>query len=253
MRETDIGSQVGVKSAVFPVVVAGDDNRAAFGFLGTTTPGDFQDDNNFKGVWHLYIATTYDAGNTWITIDATPDDPVQVGSLCVNGTSCGATDPFNPSSRNLLDFNDFTIDSEGRAVLGYADGCLAPGCTRRSGASSSSTPSPSRPSGQDPPQGPPHPGRVTPTVEARRGHATVLTAAAGRPDVSTRLGAPTRNRLARPRPRARRRDSSRSWRPKQSTEHRSGVAAPRQECLTEHAPVRHRGLPGSIPITCTAT
>lgn len=128
IREFDIGASIGVKSAVFPVVVAGDDNRAAFGFLGTTTPGDYQDDINFKGVWHLYIATTYDAGNTWITIDATPDDPVQVGSICINGTSCGATDPFNPSSRNLLDFNDFSLDREGRAMLGYADGCIAPAC-----------------------------------------------------------------------------------------------------------------------------
>ncbi|HZE69619.1 MAG TPA: PKD domain-containing protein [Pyrinomonadaceae bacterium] len=128
IRETDIGAAIGVKSAVFPVVVAGDDNRAAFGFLGTTTPGDYQDDNNFKGVWHLYIATTYDAGTTWITVDATPDDPVQVGSICINGTTCGALDPFNPSSRNLLDFNDFTVDREGRALLGYADGCIAPAC-----------------------------------------------------------------------------------------------------------------------------
>jgi hypothetical protein len=128
IRNSDIGAQVNVKSAVFPVVAAGDDNRAAFGFLGTTTPGDYQDDNNFKGVWHLYIATTYDAGLSWITIDATPDDPVQVGSICINGTTCGALDPFNPSSRNLLDFNDFSVDSEGRALLGYADGCLAPAC-----------------------------------------------------------------------------------------------------------------------------
>ncbi|HSB27764.1 MAG TPA: PKD domain-containing protein, partial [Pyrinomonadaceae bacterium] len=36
--------------------------------------------------------------------------------------------PFNPSSRNLLDFNDFSVDSEGRALLGYADGCVAPAC-----------------------------------------------------------------------------------------------------------------------------
>ena len=128
IREYDIGTQTGIKSAVFPVVVAGDDNRAAFGFLGTTTPGDPQDDNNFRGVWHLYIATTYDAGLTWITVDATPDDPVQVGSICLGGTGCGALDPLNPSSRNLLDFNDFSIDREGRAVLGYADGCIAPAC-----------------------------------------------------------------------------------------------------------------------------
>src|SRR5439155_22775205 len=31
----DVGAAFGVTHAVFPVVVAGDDNRAAFGFLGT--------------------------------------------------------------------------------------------------------------------------------------------------------------------------------------------------------------------------
>src|SRR5258706_14688896 len=124
-----MGAQVGVKSAVFPVVVAGDDNCASDVCIGTTTPRVAQDDNNFKGFCHLYIATTYDAGNTLITVDTTPDDPVQVGSICLGGTSCGALDPLNPSSRNLLDFNDFSVDREGRAVLGYADGCIAPACT----------------------------------------------------------------------------------------------------------------------------
>ncbi|NUQ99228.1 MAG: hypothetical protein HOY79_22650 [Streptomyces sp.] len=42
-------------------MTAGDDNRAAFAFLGTTTGGNYPDTDNFKGVWHLYVATTYDA------------------------------------------------------------------------------------------------------------------------------------------------------------------------------------------------
>src|SRR5205823_1903455 len=37
--DIDIGSILGVQNAVFPVAVAGDDNRAAFGFIGTTTSG----------------------------------------------------------------------------------------------------------------------------------------------------------------------------------------------------------------------
>ena len=119
--DTDVGSILGVQNGVFPAVVAGDDNRAAFGFLGTTTSGiaAFSDDGSFQGVWHLYIATTYDGGNSWILIDATPDDPVQTGQVCLKGTGCNG-------ARNLLDFNDFTVDAQGRALFGYADGCV--GC-----------------------------------------------------------------------------------------------------------------------------
>jgi hypothetical protein len=117
--DIDVGSILGVQNAVFPVVVAGDDNRAAFGFIGTTTPGiaAFSDDGSFHGVWHLYIAHTYDGGHNWILIDATPIDPVQTGQVCLKGTGCA-------HARNLLDFNDFTVDSQGRGLLAYADGCV---------------------------------------------------------------------------------------------------------------------------------
>jgi hypothetical protein len=127
-NKQDVGAGLGIQNATFPVVVAGDDNRAAYGFLGTTTPGDLQSDANFKGIWHLYIATTYDGGQSYFVVDATPNDPVQVGSICLGGTTCGGVS-LGPSSRNLLDFNDASIDREGRAVIGYADGCLAPSCT----------------------------------------------------------------------------------------------------------------------------
>ena len=111
-----VGTEFGIKNAVFPTVVAGDDNRAAFAFLGTPTDGNYQDINNFHGVWHLYVATTYDGGKTWVTSDATPNDPVQVGSICTGGTTCGA-------DRNLLDFIDVTLDDHGRVEVGFADGC----------------------------------------------------------------------------------------------------------------------------------
>ena len=111
-----VGTEFGIKNAVFPTVVAGDDNRAAFAFLGTPTDGNYQDINNFHGVWHLYVATTYDGGKTWVTSDATPNDPVQIGSICTGGTTCGA-------DRNLLDFIDVTMDDHGRVEVGFADGC----------------------------------------------------------------------------------------------------------------------------------
>jgi PKD repeat protein len=117
--DIDVGSILGVQNAAFPVMVAGDDNRAAFGFIGTTTPGiaAFSDDGSFHGIWHLYIATTYDGGHNWILIDATPIDPVQTGQVCLKGTGCAG-------ARNLLDFNDFTVDAQGRGLLAYADGCV---------------------------------------------------------------------------------------------------------------------------------
>jgi len=127
--DTDVGAPFGVTHAVFPVVVAGDDNRASFAFLGTgdgiATTGTcdpYGATLNCKNIWHLYIATTYDGGANWITIDATPDDPVQQGTICLQGTTCAG-------GRNLLDFNDFAIDSQGRGLVGYADGCVNCGNT----------------------------------------------------------------------------------------------------------------------------
>jgi len=112
-----VGSEFGIQNAVFPTVVAGDDDRAAFAYLGTPEPGNYQDTANFKGVWHLYVSTTYDGGKTWVTSDATPNDPVQRGSICTGGTTCG-------NDRNLLDFIDVTTDDHGRVEVGYADGCI---------------------------------------------------------------------------------------------------------------------------------
>lgn len=112
-----VGQDLGVKSAVFPTLVAGSDKRATYAYLGTTKGGDYQNAATFKGVWHLYLATTYDGGKTWVTSDATPHDPVQRGSLCTAGTTCG-------NDRNLLDFMDVTLDSHGRIIVGYADGCI---------------------------------------------------------------------------------------------------------------------------------
>ncbi|MBB6627988.1 pre-peptidase C-terminal domain-containing protein [Nocardioides sp. KIGAM211] len=112
-----LGQDLGVKTAVFPTMVAGDDDRAALAYLGTTTGGDYQNADTFKGVWHLYVSTTYDGGRTWVTRDATPKDPVQRGSLCTGGTTCG-------NDRNLLDFIDVTTDKHGRVLVGYADGCI---------------------------------------------------------------------------------------------------------------------------------
>ena len=122
----DVGAAQGVQNTVFPAVVGGDGNRAAYFFLGSTTPGanGRQTDRSFPGAWYGYIATTYDGGVTWVTANATPNDPVQRGVVCTSGTTCP------DGTRNLLDFNDVTVDKQGRVLAAYADGCVTSDCIR---------------------------------------------------------------------------------------------------------------------------
>ncbi|HSX60672.1 MAG TPA: Ig-like domain-containing protein [Tahibacter sp.] len=115
----DIGAPLGLKNCVFPTMVAGDAQRAAFAFLGSTTAGaegTGEDPTAFPGVWYLYVAATYDGGATWTTVNVTPDDPVQRGAVCLSGTTCAG-------GRNLLDFIDIQKDEKGRIYVAYADGC----------------------------------------------------------------------------------------------------------------------------------
>jgi hypothetical protein len=117
----NVGAPLSIANSVFPAVAAGDPDRAALFFIGSPTPGNLQDTANYKGIWHAYIASTYDGGANYFLVDATPGDPVQVGSICIGGTTCGA-------DRNLLDFNDLSIDAQGRLVGAFADGCVAGSC-----------------------------------------------------------------------------------------------------------------------------
>jgi len=48
--DQNVGAALGLNNTVFPAVVAGDDDRASFSFIGTTTPGNYEDAANFKGV-----------------------------------------------------------------------------------------------------------------------------------------------------------------------------------------------------------
>jgi hypothetical protein len=120
-KSFDVGAAAGVNHTAFPVVIAGDDNRAAVAFLGTAAKGSIQD-RAFPGVWYLFIAHTYDGGTTWTTINATPNDPVQRGGIWLGGGS--------PPHRNLLDFIGIDVDKQGRVVVGYADGCTGPACVQ---------------------------------------------------------------------------------------------------------------------------
>jgi hypothetical protein len=114
-NDQDIGAAFGIVQTRFPQATAGDPDRAACAFLGTTTPGNGSS-LGFTGVWHGYVATTYDGGQTYHLVNVTPLDPIQgFGGVGPSGTN-----------RNLLDFNDLQIDDKGRLLFGFADGCTGP-------------------------------------------------------------------------------------------------------------------------------
>lgn len=119
-NDTDLGTAVGVVNAVFPEAVAGSPGRAACGFVGTDVGGDHES-LAFPGFWYLFIATTYDGGGHWVTVNATPNDPVQgAGGIWNSGGS--------NQNRNLLDFNEVTMDDHGNVLFGYDDGCVTSTC-----------------------------------------------------------------------------------------------------------------------------
>src|SRR5205823_5421199 len=108
------------KNAAHTEAIGGSSGRAACGFLGTNVAGDYQS-SGFPGKWYAFVATTYDEGQTWVTVNATPNDPVQ--SMTGIWQQGGSHD-----DRNLLDFNEITVDKVGRVLYGYSDGCVSDGC-----------------------------------------------------------------------------------------------------------------------------
>ena len=116
-NDVDISALAGIRAAEFPAVIAGDPDRAGVAFFGTTYTGpELNSAENFPGEWHLYVAMTYDGGQTYHVSNLTPNDPIQKGGIC-SGGFC----------RNLLDFFDAVVDTEGRMVISYEDGCVG-GC-----------------------------------------------------------------------------------------------------------------------------
>jgi hypothetical protein len=161
----DLGKAFHIKNATMPAAVGGSAGRAAIAFLGTPTEApkakDGKPENNLrsfdpdrgdpKGGWHLYVATTYDYGKNWVTVDATPSDPVQRdciwwGDVAAARIPAGDKSCSSSPDRNLLDFMDMSVDKTGRVVVGYADGCVGR-CVKD--ASFHSYPSPGGGQGKD--------------------------------------------------------------------------------------------------------
>ena len=118
----NVGATYGVKNVAFPAAVAGTAGRAAVAFYGSTTAAGDSNLGDFTGVWHLYVAHTFDGGNTWTTTDVTPSMPMQRGGLLRGGDAY--------ITRNLLDFFDITIDRDGRVLVGYVNGCSGGNCAQ---------------------------------------------------------------------------------------------------------------------------
>jgi hypothetical protein len=118
----DIGAAFGIKYVDFPAAVGGSAGRAAVSFYGSTTGTGNSSAADFTGIWHLYIAHTFDGGLHWTTTDATPNAPMQRSGLLRGG---GAN-----ITRNLADFFDMTIDRDGRVLAGYVNGCEGGNCAQ---------------------------------------------------------------------------------------------------------------------------
>jgi hypothetical protein len=118
---TDLASTVSppLIAATFPTLVAGDNGRVAYSYLGTSAgaPGVDPFKTGFHGIWYLYTSYTYDGGQTWTTVKDTAT-PVQYGEIDAGGTTTGG-------QRNLLDFMDSSLTKDGRVVVAFADGCLS--------------------------------------------------------------------------------------------------------------------------------
>ena len=121
INDYDIGALANIQNAVFATAIAGDADRASCAFIGTTTAGNHQS-ADFEGIWYPFIATTYDGGKSWHTVNASPHDPVQREGGIWNGGG-------SHTNRNLLDFNEIALDEKGRPLFGYADGCVD-GCVQ---------------------------------------------------------------------------------------------------------------------------
>ena len=121
----DLGATHGIVNGAEIEAVGGSSGRAAVGFIGANVPGDYQA-LSFPGKWYAFIATTYDGGKNWVTVNATPNDPVQSMTGIWQGGGSNL-------QRNLLDFNEITVDDKGRALYGYSDGCVSSGCVGGTG------------------------------------------------------------------------------------------------------------------------
>jgi hypothetical protein len=116
----NVGASFKINNVAFPAAVGGDPGRAAVAYYGSNSGTGDSNSSAFTGVWHLYVAHTFDGGAHWTTSDVTPTLPMQRSGILRGGTA--------NIDRNLLDFFDITIDRDGRVLVGYVNGCSGGNC-----------------------------------------------------------------------------------------------------------------------------
>ena len=118
----DVGAGLGLTNVAFPAAIGGDAGKAAVAFYASKGGSGDSNADGYTGVWHLYVAETFDGGDHWTTTDVTPSLPMQRMGLLRGGGG--------PMDRNLLDFFDITIDKDGRVLVGYVNGCSGGDCSQ---------------------------------------------------------------------------------------------------------------------------
>lgn len=114
-RPVDVAKGAGypIFATAFHAVVAGDNGRVAVAYLGADRPFTAKltpFDDGWVGAWYLYVSVTYDAARHL-------DD----------GTSAGPARATRPDLRLGHEVPDAGVTSDGRVVVGFAEGCQG-GC-----------------------------------------------------------------------------------------------------------------------------
>ena len=110
----------------FPAIAVGNPGQVDVAYIGTPTAvptlpyGKPQPGGDPNALWNVYLAQTLDLfaapAPSWSVVQATPT-PMHQGDVCTLGIFCI---PFL-SNRNLLDFIDLSIGTDGRAHVAYTD------------------------------------------------------------------------------------------------------------------------------------
>jgi hypothetical protein len=102
-------------SFVFTDAAASAD-RLAVAFLATADTPIGPTQAPGWALWRPYLASLDLKSGDWSVVRL-QEDPVQVGPICMDGPMC------LDGARNLLDFIDVQLSTDGRAAVAYPDGC----------------------------------------------------------------------------------------------------------------------------------
>lgn len=110
---TPVKVNTGPRTATFPWVSAGSDGRIAVSYYGTAAQAASPQKVTSGNGWQVYTAFSTDAGKTFAEYRESGD--MNDGQICTSGTGC--TD----GGRNLLDFFETAVDTDGCLLTTFTD------------------------------------------------------------------------------------------------------------------------------------